>query len=228
MDIIQQEFDGKTILVYPCGDVTAPAIVFLSFEPCGGRLINELAPGCKRFNLIEITGLRWEDELTPWKHPPLRRGDPGFGGNGYAFLMILSRLIVPHALSEIGLKPKHIAIAGYSLAGMFSLYAASRCDAFDAALSVSGSLWFDGLAEFIKEHGTSKNLRYVYLSLGQKEPMSKNPQLATVGEKTEELCDYYLSQGIKTDFEWNEGGHFDNETRRIALAISSYLGAFED
>ena len=220
---MQFEYEGKTIDVYPCSIADAPTIVLLSYEPEGGTIIRDLAPLGKRFNLIEISGLRWEDELTPWKHPAVMKGGPSFGGNAFAFFRELEYVVLPRALKEAGVNPKSIAIAGYSLAGMAALYACSRAKAFDAALSISGSLWFDGFAEFVAETGVCDKLRYVYLSLGKKEPISKNSLLATVGTKTERLRDYYVSQEIKTDFVWNEGGHFDNETRRIEDAICAYL-----
>ena len=225
MEIKQLEYEGKTISVYPCGDDKAAAVVLFSFGPCAEEIIANVAPHGKKFNLIEVTGLRWEDELSPWKHPSLRHGEREFGGNAYAFLKEFTYIVLPMALGEANLRPTSIAAAGYSLAGMFALYAGSRANRFDALLSVSGSLWFDGFVEFVEEMGVSKKTRYVYLSLGEREPISKNQRLSTVGAKTEELRDYYLSQGIKTDFVWNEGGHFDNETQRIGAAILAYLDA---
>ena len=218
-------YDEKRFELYSFGDAESPLIVLLNFDRFGAEIANQIAASGKKFNLIEVTGLRWQDELTPWKHPPVFHGDPGYRGEGFAFLRILAYVALPETLRQFGLKPRSIAIAGYSLAGMFALYAGSRCEAFDALISVSGSLWFDGFVDFVKEQGVAKKVRYVYVSLGEKEPLTKNKVLSTVGAKTEELVNYYVSQGIQTDFVYNEGGHFDDEARRIAIAILAYLNA---
>lgn len=215
------EYEGKRLDCFFCGNEESPVVVLLNYEKQGNEIM-ELVPQDK-FNLIEVTGLRWNDELSPWKREPAFHGGESFGGNGYAFLAEFARLVLPLALREFGLKPKSVAIAGYSLAGMFALYAGSRCDSFDALLSVSGSLWFDDFSDFIQEHGVSEKVHYVYLSLGREEPETKNKILCRVGEETEKLRDYYCSQGIVTDFVWNEGGHFVDAKPRIASAIEAYL-----
>jgi len=217
--------EDKTFELHSFGGVEAPLVVLLNFDKSGEEIADLVKNNGKEFNLIEVTGLRWQDELSPWRHLPVFHGDPGYRGEGFAFLRTLAYVMVPEAVHQFGLKPASMAIAGYSLAGMFALYAGTRSEAFDALLSVSGSLWFDGFVEFVKEQGVSKKAHYVYLSLGENEPVTKNKVLSTVGMKTEELRDYYLSQGIKTDFVWNQGGHFNDESKRIASAILAYLNA---
>jgi len=217
--------EDKTFELHSFGGVEAPLVVLLNFDKSGEEIADLVKNNGKEFNLIEVTGLRWQDELSPWRHLPVFHGDPGYRGEGFAFLRTLAYVMVPEAVHQFGLKPASMAIAGYSLAGMFALYAGTRSEAFDALLSVSGSLWFDGFVEFVKEQGVSKKAHYVYLSLGENEPVTKNKVLSTVGTKTEELRDYYLSQEIKTDFVWNQGGHFNDESKRIASAILAYLNA---
>ena len=48
-------------------------------------------------------------------------------------------------------------ISGYSLAGLFSLYAMHELD-LDGAISVSGSLWKEGWLDYLKEHPIYHNL----------------------------------------------------------------------
>ena len=218
--------EDKTFELHSFGGAEAPLIILLNFDKAGEEIASLVKDNGREFNLIEVTGLRWQDELSPWRHLPVFHGDPGYRGEGFAFLRTLAYVMVPEAAHQFGLNPSSIAIAGYSLAGMFALYAGSRSEAFDALLSVSGSLWFEGFVDFVKEQGIAKKVRYVYLSLGENEPRTKNKVLSTVGTKTEELRDYYLSQGVKTDFVWNEGGHFSDENKRIASAIIAYLNAF--
>lgn len=220
---IDFEYEGKTFDGYLCGNPSAALIVLLNFEKQGSEIVGLIEKERADFNLIEVTGLRWQDELTPWKHPPVYRGDKGYEGEGYAFMRILTSLILPILLKQFELQPKTIAIAGYSLAGLFSLYCASRSNAFDAAISASGSVWFDGFVDFIRDQGVSQRTKYIYLSLGEGESQTKNATISTVGDKTKELHEFYLTQGIKTDLVWNPGGHFDNETTRIADGILAFL-----
>ena len=54
-------------------------------------------------------------------------------------------LFYPWATERIHGKASFIGIAGYSLAGLFALYALYKTDAFTRVASMSGSLWFPGI-----------------------------------------------------------------------------------
>ena len=171
--------------------------------------------------LAAISGVDWNRELSPWKAPKAFRGGEDFGGRGPALLDTLTQQIIPLTENHLGYAPGFRGIAGYSLAGLFALWAVYQTDLFDRAASISGSLWFDGFLEFIKS-GTPK-AKFVYLSLGDKEKLAKNPRLAAVEDCTRQAAELLRVQNIPVVFEMNHGGHFQDIPARIARGISSLM-----
>ena len=82
---------------------------------------------------------------------------------------MLTGQIVPSVEARLGFSPVSRAIAGYSLAGLFALWAVFQTDVFDRAASVSGSLWYDGFTDYINSSVSPSGLRQIYLSLGDRE-----------------------------------------------------------
>lgn len=171
-----------------------------------------------RPTLIALTGVDWDGALSPWPARRAFRGGNDFAGGGAAFL---DRLIasIPAAEAALPCRPNRRGIAGYSLAGLFALYAAASCDAFDCAASMSGSLWYDHFEDFLASH--PPRLRFAYLSLGDREMRARDPRLAAVGEKTERAVALLRKQGIPVRFETNPGGHFQDVPGRIARGLAA-------
>ena len=172
-------------------------------------------------NLLVVNGLDWNCDMTPWPCQPLYKSGEPFGGGADEYLEVLVSEIIPCAKAHICGEPSKTCIAGYSLAGLFALYAAYRCDAFDRAASMSGSLWFPGFMEFAKEHDMKKAPEKIYLSLGDKEAKTRNLLMQKVQENTEALAEYYVRQGIDVDFEMNPGNHFRDVDLRCAKGIAA-------
>ncbi|MBR2991121.1 MAG: hypothetical protein IKF51_06645 [Solobacterium sp.] len=165
-------------------------------------------------SLVSVTGFSWDDDLSPWFAPKVFKKGNDFGGNAQELLDHLTGEIIPGLKQTYSVRK--LIIAGYSLAGLFALYAAGSTEAFDGAVSASGSLWFPGFTDWLREHPL--HAEAVYLSLGDKEPLTKNPLMASVGTCTEAV---YTMLGAYTDacFEWNEGNHFMNAPERLAKGI---------
>lgn len=100
----------------------------------------------------------------------------------------------------MGAKPSYLALAGYSLARLFAIYAACKTDFFSRIVSASGSLWFPGFEEYAKFHDFIKKPVCIYLSLGDIEAKAKNKVLATVQDKIESLFQLYKSLKIPVTF----------------------------
>ena len=71
-------------------------------------------------------------------------------------------------------------IAGYSLAGLFALYAIYQTDLFSHVGSMSESLWFPGMKEYIFSHEPKCRPDCMYFSLGDKESKTRNTVLKSV------------------------------------------------
>ena len=115
--------------------------------------------------------------------------------------------------------PRWRGIVGYSLAGLFALYSLYQTDLFSCAASVSGSLWFPGIKEYLVSHKPKRRPDCLYFSLGEKESKTRNPILKNVRQNTEAISAFYQSQGIHTVFHLNPGNHYDHAAERTAAGI---------
>lgn len=76
---------------------------------------------------------------------------------------------MPKAEKELPQAPEWRGIAGYSLAGLFALYAIYQTDVFTRVGCISGSLWFPGFLEYVFTHESKRRPGCLYFSLGDKE-----------------------------------------------------------
>ena len=167
-------------------------------------------------SFVVISGVNWEEDLTPWKAPGLKGGE--FAGRARYFLDLLKTDLFFNLESSLRIAKPERSIVGVSLSGLFAVWASLNLPLFSAVGSVSGSLWYDGFLEWMKEHTDTVTGRY-YFSLGDKEKDGKNKRLASVEEATLEAVNLLKSVGKKVFFEHNEGNHFGPLTERIEKAI---------
>lgn len=117
--------------------------------------------------LAAISGVDWNRELSPWSTPKVFRDGADFGGQASVLLDALAHQIIPLTEKHLRYAPEFRGIAGYSLAGLFALWAVYQTYLFDRAASISGSLWFEGFLDFMRTNTPKAKL--VYLSLGDRE-----------------------------------------------------------
>jgi predicted alpha/beta superfamily hydrolase len=115
-------------------------------------------------------------------------------------------------------KDKQYIIGGYSLAGLFSLWASYQTDTFKAVASASPSMWFPGFIAYMKDNEIKTDA--VYLSLGDKEMNTRNPVMATVGDCINGAYKYLKEKGLDVFLEWNKGNHFKDADIRTAKSFS--------
>ena len=182
-------------------------------------LIRQLS-GQNDFRLVSCQVEDWNRDLSPWEAPPVF-GKESFGGRAEETLRELRESVIERYCGD-----KRIFLGGYSLAGLFALWAAYKTDCFDGVAAASPSVWFPGFLS-MAETGTLK-AKKVYLSLGDKEEKTKNPVMATVGDSIRRLHQVHQeSDGVETVLEWNEGNHFREPELRMAKGFAwgiRYLG----
>ena len=200
-------------------DPAAPVFYTVSGEDDAQALFTSLpAP---RPTLVCIGGVDWDRDLSPWPAEKVFRGGDDFSGGADVFLHTLLTQLIPAA--EEGLSPAWRAVFGYSLAGLFSLWATTKTDAFTKCASVSGSLWFDGFTAYLSAHPLLGQPTKVYLSLGDREEKAKNPRMQRVRIATEQAKTILQNQGVPCAFELNPGGHFQDVLERQRRAVLSLL-----
>ena len=171
------------------------------------------------FPLLCINNLEWQKDMCPWNSPALINTEKDFIGRADEYLSLLEKEIIPKAVEILGEEPNCYALAGYSLAGLFALYAGYRSTLFSRIASVSGSLWYPGFVSFAKEKKMLGKVERLYLSLGIEEAKTKHAVLSTIERKTRELVEHYQSSGYCVNFELNPGNHFCEVEQRIEKAI---------
>lgn len=174
---------------------------------------------CPPFTLVAIGGLDWNRELSPWACDGTVRDAEPFGGQASEFLDGLLNQIIPQVESSLPCPPIWRGIAGYSLAGLFSLWALWQTDVFDRAASASGSLWFPGFIDYAHEHTMPNAPDAVYLSLGKKETKTPNRMMRHVLDDTRTMEALLVERGILATLELNPGNHFAQTDLRMARGI---------
>lgn len=161
------------------------------------------------FHLIAVKVASWNRDLSPWPAPAVF-GNEDFKGCACAFL---------DELLEICNDPgKTYYLGGYSLAGLFALWAAYQTDRFSGIAAASPSVWFPGFVDLMRDNAIKS--RAVYLSLGDREEKTRNPVMANVGSCIREGYDILKSQNVKCALEWNSGNHFKDADLRTAKAFA--------
>ena len=176
---------GKTISIFPSFEVNAPIIYLNTFSNEGQKVYEATqTAGCPPFTLVAISDLDWNHDMVPWDSPPAFRNADACTGGADDYLRLLTEEIIATAEKKIAGVPCWRGIAGYSLAGLFALYAIYRTDLFSRVGSMSGSLWFPGMKEYIFSHEPKRRPDCVYFSLGDKESKTRNPILRSVRQNT--------------------------------------------
>lgn len=210
-------------------------------------------------SLVTVGVDLWEQNFSPWCAPRVFAKGPNFGDGAQKTLDTLIDQIIPWAESELTEPPTYRVLVGYSLAGLFSLWAgvsqsntsqqaACSChpgasaapqrsataapqpdDApiatFQRIGAVSGSFWFPGLLDYV-DHQLSTGavgLTHAYLSLGDREARTPNPQIMHVRENAELLANKLKNAGITSTFELKRGNHFQNVEGRMQKALDWLL-----
>ena len=206
---------------------TAPdaSLVVLNTFEGEGALVFDLVRSMTDadFSLLEVSGMDWNRDLSPWEAPAVFKNDAPFGGKADDYLRELTEKVIPAAVSEMGSKPKSVFIAGYSLAGLFAVYSLYKTSVFSGAASASGSFWFPGFLEFVSSHELASKPSKVYLSLGDKEAKTRNSVMSMVQDNTERLVTLYKAKGIDVVYELNPGNHFQDPAKRMAKGIARLL-----
>ncbi len=212
------ELDGRRVRLYAC---ERPEILFLQpvDEHDAGLLDREVAAmsGCALpFALAAFSVADWNRELSPWEAPPVFGKIP-FGGGAAEALDFVTQRLLPELRARTGLPDgARLCIGGYSLAGLFALWASTQTPLFDSVAAASPSVWFPGWMDFVREHPIQAVT--VVLSLGDREERAKNPVMARVGDCIRELY-ALLQRGHTVTLTWNPGNHFQDTELRTALAF---------
>lgn len=164
------------------------------------------------FQMIAVKVNNWNHDLSPWNAEAVF-GKEEFGDGAKDTLEeVLTLCTDPN---------KRYCIGGYSMAGLFALWAASQTNRFTGIAAASPSIWFPGFLTYMKQQKIQSNC--VYLSLGDKEEKTRNSVMAQVGNCIRQAYAWLNEEGIRCTLEWNQGGHFKEPGMRTARAFAWVL-----
>ena len=165
------------------------------------------------FLLVTIELEDWTIDLMPWPDGNISR-DPEAGKHGQETLGFILDDLLPELESRYGSLP--VILGGYSLGGLFALWASCQSARFTAVAAASPSVWIHGWLPFAKKNAPLAEA--VYLSLGEREEHVKNQAIARVGDN---LRAYYaMLQQKRCTLVWEEGNHFNDNAGRLARAFA--------
>lgn len=205
MEIINfGQADSSNVLIQPVDNHD------LSYIEKEAELIREAVGDSWCLTAVKVNN--WNDDLSPWSAPAVF-GNDDFGGHAGDTLQEILKLT--------GDAKKTYYIGGYSLAGLFSLWAAYNTDIFVGVAAASPSVWFPEFTSYMESNRIGCNS--VYLSLGDKEEKTKNHVMSTVGDCIRSAYELLSKEGIDCILEWNSGNHFKDADIRTAKAFAWIL-----
>lgn len=171
-------------------------------------------------SVVLITGMDWDNDLTPWPAKGEPPGSPDFKGNASKFLSYLKD-VVNETERRLGISNNaERTLAGVSLSGLFTLWQWMVCDTFHNIISLSGSFWYEGFEKWIISRPVPKKSGRAYFLLGNQESKTKVKALQPVQTDTEEIVAYLRDNGINDYFELLPGNHYQYGLQRLDRAMS--------
>ena len=214
---IYQDESAETCLIQPVDEH--------DLEALGSEVERIKQSSTKPFTFVAILIKDWNEELSPWAASAVI-GKQSFGAEANNTLSFITNVLVTelNELTKNSHKLTHY-LGGYSLAGLFSLWAAHQTDFFSGVAAVSPSVWFPDWDGYMQSHTIQTH--NVYLSLGDREDKTRNRVMAMVGERIR--SQYELVQNTEAVkncvLEWNSGNHFVDSDIRMAKGFAWLLNA---
>ena len=172
-------------------------------------------------NIVAISEMDWNNDLTPWKAPAVKEGE--FGGHASQFADRLKGDIFFNLENSLQIRNPKRYLIGLSLSGMFAVWCAVKKPLFEGVASISGSFWYDGFAEWLQKEEELRCVRF-YICLGEKEKETKVKRFANIEEDTMKVVEILMGKGADVTFEMTEGGHNSPIIPRIEKSVVSFLG----
>lgn len=237
-----REAGGFAYAVERACDPAAPCIWCMGMKQ-GFQAMGPLLPAAEgtrgdACTVVKVVVDDWDDQMTPWPAPGLYPGDADFKGCADETLRRLVDQAMPALARAEGIAPARHAVCGYSLGGLFSLYAFLACDVFQAVGSMSGSVWYPQWAERL-EDAAARSRRgaaahawpredlegtFAYLSLGLQEAKARPAILHSVQRNTELTAHVLEAWGAQVQMRLVPGNHFHQVDERVRDGVAALAG----
>lgn len=174
--------------------------------------------------IVVITGMDWDNVFSPWPAQGEPPGSPDFQGKSKEFLALLRESVVPQVESALAL-PSDIrrTLVGVSMSGLFALWQWMECDTFTDIASLSGSFWFPGFVDWLRNQPIPRKEGKGYFLLGVQESKSPVKAFDSVASDTQEVLAILKGAGIAVEFQSVPGNHFSDPLPRLDRAFKALL-----
>lgn len=171
--------------------------------------------------VVAVTGMDWDNDLTPWPAPGAPAGEPPFQGQAADFLVLLTDTVVPRAEAALGVKPQRRQLIGVSLSGLFALWQWMESPLFDDIASLSGSFWYPQFPEWLRSITIPKREGLAWFCLGDKEADTTVAAFKSVATDTQAVIATLRQAGINAQFVSVPGNHYQHLDQRLSLALTA-------
>lgn len=217
-----QRFKVGSLDILGCVNSTSSTVTYILYPM--ELLSDHVADAARRFgtSIVVVTGIDWEDDLTPWPAKGVPTGSADFSGEAPEFLATLRAQVIPQAESRLGLTAVGARdLVGVSLSGLFTLWQWLECDLFRSIASLSGSFWYAGFAQWVESLTIAPKRGPAYFLLGDREAQSRVPQFATVEACTRAIVGKLDRSGVKTRFDMVGGDHYSDPLGRLYRGLAA-------
>ena len=218
-----QEICGVKLYIYRSNVQNATTIYFLDGDQFEEAFNHWITNHRAALNFVLIASNNRTADYTPW---PLQASETmpiDFGGKAEEHLSFITTHVIPFCESEYGFasSTEKRVMGGYSLGGLFSLYAAVNTDLFGTVLSCSSSLWYPDFLDYLKEHPFKAAHSKLYMSVGDQEGTTATNLTAAQTSNTIALKDFYEPKFQAGDFKFTleEGNHGNDISGRAWRAV---------
>ena len=181
--------------------------------------------GC---SVVAVTGIDWDNDLTPWPEPGVFKTDAPFAGKAAEFLDLLRTRLMPaceQKLNEVTDTTTPTAfnrfLAGISLSGLFAVWAWMQGNDFNGIISISGSFWYNGFVDWLKAHSIAKTGQKAFLCLGDKEGATHVKRFKGIDTYTSEVAEILRGTGAEVTYTMVPGTHYADPTPRLQAAFTA-------
>lgn len=180
-------------------------------------------------SIAAISGMDWDNDLTPWPAKGVPEGSPDFKGNAGDFLATLTNEVIPGIERRMNISQgAERTLTGISLSGLFTLWQWIGCDVFRNIISLSGSFWYAGFAKWVLSQPVPEKKGKAYFMLGDQEAKTKVKAFRPVQTDTEEIVSYLHEKGVDACFELVPGNHYQYGVERLNRAFTWMFASVPD
>ena len=106
MEVQELQFGHRRVCIYHLVKGTAPLVYSIDYHENGQLLLEACKQvACEGFNLVTISGLHWNQELSPWAVETVVSKDDRFTGGAPELLPLLTDEIVPQVEALLDAPP---------------------------------------------------------------------------------------------------------------------------